>query len=263
MLPERKWANMSAETIAGADTSAWIAVLPLGATEQHGPHLPPDTDTIIAEGIAEAVIRQLADELPVTFMPVEPFGYSPEHSDFPSTVSLGWHQAIDRWIGIGEHLADAGIKKLVFLNAHGGNSPLMAIVSQELRIKRDMLCVASSWTRFAVPPALIDNDERALGIHGGAIETSVMLALASDKVAMDKAEEFSSAQARFASQFKHLRAYGAHGFGWKIGDLNPVGAVGDAAAGDPRTGRMLIDNAARGYIELLRDIDRFDVDQLS
>ena len=106
-----------------------IAVLPLGATEQHGPHLPFETDTVIADAIAKRVEAQLPGSINALFLDVEPIGYSPEHMDFPGTITLGFDEAINRWIGIGEAMHNRGINKFLMLNAHGGNSPLMTIVA--------------------------------------------------------------------------------------------------------------------------------------
>lgn len=154
--------------------SDMIVVLPLGAHEQHGPHLPFDTDTIIAEGIVARVGEAIPAGLNVNFLPVQPVGYSIEHMDTEGTQSLAFSEAVNQWIGIGENLHAGGIRKLVMLNAHGGNSPLMTIVATELRVRLGMLAVATSWTRFGLPEGLITPEEKALDIHGGFIETSVM-----------------------------------------------------------------------------------------
>ncbi|MCT7377764.1 creatininase family protein [Chelativorans salis] len=235
-----------------------IAVLPLGATEQHGPHLPPETDWMIAKAVA-ARVEARAGGLPIDILPVEKVGYSIEHADDPRTVSLGFEEAVRRWIGIGEDLAQAGIPKFVMLNAHGGNSPLMTVVATELRSRRRMLAVATSWTRFGYPSGLVSEEERALGIHGGFIETSVMLALRPDLVAMEKAAGFPSAQARFQRDFTHLRAYGPHAFGWMMRDLSSKGAVGNAATATAEAGEKILDHAVSGVLELLADVDRFDL----
>ncbi|WP_159593245.1 creatininase family protein [Chelativorans xinjiangense] len=235
-----------------------IAVLPVGATEQHGPHLPPETDWIIAEAVAARAGARLGS-LPVDFLPVEKVGYSIEHAEDPRTVSLGFAEAVRRWVGIGEKLAQAGTRKFVMLNAHGGNSPLMTVVATELRARCRMLAVATSWTRFGYPPGLVPEEERALGIHGGFIETSVMLALRPDLVAMEKAADFPSAQARFQRDFTHLRAYGPHAFGWMMRDLSPEGTVGNAAAASAEAGEKMLDHAVSGFLELIADVDRFDM----
>lgn len=238
-----------------------IAVLPLGAHEQHGPHLPFETDTLIAEGIARRLKAALPAGLPFTFLPAESVGYSIEHMDVEGTKTLAFDEAVNRWLDIAEGLAKQGIRKLVMLNAHGGNSPLMVIVATEARIRFAMLAVATSWTRFGLPDGVISPEEKAIGIHGGDIETSVMLALHPAKVDMAKAADFLSRQSEFASRFKHLRAYGPHAFGWKMSDLNPQGATGNAAAATAEKGEALIAHAVKGLIELLEDVDAFDITQ--
>lgn len=236
-----------------------IALLPLGATEQHGPHLPPETDWIIAEAVAVKAAAELSARTPIDVLPVEKTGYSIEHSDDPRTVSLSFEEAARRWIGIGERLGSEGVRKLVMLNAHGGNSPLITIVATELRARCNILAVATSWTRFGVPQGLIDEEELALGIHGGFVETSVMLALRPELVKMEAARRFPSRQADFKRDFKHLKAYGPHAFGWMMRDLSPEGVVGNAAAASAEAGRKILDHAVAGLIELLADVHRFDM----
>lgn len=240
-----------------------IAVLPLGATEQHGPHLPFETDTLIAEAVASRLKARLAGQLPVTFLPVEPVGYSVEHMDVAGTKSLTFQEAIDRWIGIGAKLAQLGTKKFVMLNAHGGNSPLMTIVATELRVRHSMLAVATSWTRFGYPADIVTAQEKAIGIHGGLIETSVMLAIRPDLVDMAKARDFASAQTLFEKDFTHLRAYGPHAFGWKMSDLSLAGVTGNAAAATADKGERILDHAVAGLADLMRDVAKFDLSTLS
>lgn len=249
----------SVETLAEsapADAAKWIAVLPLGATEQHGPHLPFETDSLIAEAIVERLIERLPASAPVVFLPVETVGYSPEHMHVAGTQTLDWDQAVRRWIRIGEQAHRSGIRKLVMLNAHGGNSPLMTIVATELRVRFAMLAVATSWTRFGLPDGVMSADEKHLDIHGGLIETSVMLAVHPDKVAMERAGGFASRQADFLRDYTHLRAYGPHAFGWTMEDLSAIGAVGNAAGASARTGERILDHAVTGLLELLKDVER-------
>ncbi len=234
-----------------------IAVLPLGATEHHGPHLPPDVDWVIAEGVCTRTRALLPPGLAIEWLPVEKVGYSIEHADFAVTRSLSFDAAVNRWIGIGADCRRRGIDRIVMLNAHGGNAPLMTIVATELRVRLAMLAVATSWTRF-VPDGLVDAGEKAYGIHGGQIETSVMLALRPDLVSMEAAADFPSLQADLARRFRHLRAYGPHAFGWKMSDLNPENAAGDAAGATAELGERLLGEAARGFADLLVEIDRFE-----
>lgn len=240
--------------------SDWIAVLPLGATEQHGPHLPFETDMLIAQGVVDRLKAKLSPNNKITLLPVEPIGYSPEHLDYEGSKSLAYDEAIERWVGIGEKLSKFGVRKLVLLNAHGGNSPLMTIVATELRVRFNMLCVATSWTRFGKPEDMFSEDELAIDIHGGDIETSVMLALNPEEVNMKLAENFTSEQSNFAEKYSYLRAYGRHSFGWKMQDLNSIGVVGNARKASAEKGEVLLSISVEGLLKLLEDVRNFDLD---
>ncbi|KKX30518.1 creatininase family protein [Rhizobium sp. LC145] len=248
--------------LASVDRRDWIAVLPLGAHEQHGPHLPFETDTLIAEGLVARVIEVLPAGLPATFLPAEPVGYSIEHMDVAGTRTLAYDEAVGRWLGIAERLSGEGIRKFVMLNAHGGNSPLTTIVATEARVRFGMLAVATSWTRFGLPEGIITPEEKAIDIHGGDIETSVMLALHPDKMDMAKAADFPSRQSEFAREFRHLRAYGPHAFGWRMSDLNAEGVAGNAAAASAEKGEAILAHVVRGIVELLEDVAKFDAEML-
>jgi creatinine amidohydrolase len=236
-----------------------IAILPLGAHEYHGPHLPLDTDTIIASAVAARLRDALPDNLDVIFLNAEPVGYSPEHLDRPGTRSLAYGDAIEKWLATAGDLAGRRIMKLILVNAHGGNSPLMTVVATEARIRFNMLCVATSWTRFGMPDGVISPEAKGIDIHGGDIETSVMLAIAPDKVDMAKAKDFPSAQTAYARDFHHLRAYGPHAFGWTMSDLNADGVAGNAAIATAEKGEALLAHAVKGLVELVQDVDRFEV----
>lgn len=249
--------------LSPAERKDWIAVLPLGAYEQHGPHLPFETDTLIAAGIVERLKDDLPGDLPVTFLAVQPVGYSVEHMDIEGTATLSFEEAVHRWLDVARELNRQGIRKLVLLNAHGGNSPLMTIVATEARMRLNMLVVATSWTRFGVPEGIISPEEKAIDIHGGDIETSVMLALHPDLVDMDRAANFPSRQTQYIERFKHLRAYGPHAFGWKMSDLSDQGVAGNAAAATAQKGEALIAHAVKGLTELLEDVNAFDLGSLT
>lgn len=257
-LPAPRWKD-NVSNLPPASRADWIAVLPLGAHEQHGPHLPFETDALIAEGLVERIIARLPAGLPVTFLGTEPVGYSIEHLDVEGTRSLGYDEAVRRWLGIAQDLNGKGIGKFVMLNAHGGNSPLMTIVATEARVRFNMLAVATSWTRFGQPDGWMAPGDKAIDIHGGDIETSAMLAMYPDRVDMSKAARFGSRQTDFAHRFQHLRAYGPHAFGWKMSDLNEQGVAGDASAATAKRGEKLIAHAVSGIIELLEDVAAFDL----
>ncbi|KZL20715.1 Creatinine amidohydrolase [Pseudovibrio axinellae] len=262
-LPRRHWHEMTTTDFSQNDTSDWIAVLPIAAIEQHGPHLPLYTDTCIAEGQIARTIELLPGDLPVTFLPVQAIGKSDEHLSFPGTLSLSWETAIKAWIEIGGCVAKTGIRKLVLANSHGGNSSLMDIITRELRMKHNIFAVESSWLRFGQPEGLYSADEFSYGIHGGDIETSIMLALRPDLVRMDKATDFTSTQTNHISTDAHLRAHGRHQYGWMSEDLNKAGALGNAALASAEKGEASLTHASQEFIKLLRDVQRFDLTSLS
>lgn len=236
-----------------------VVVLPLGAHEQHGPHLPFETDTLIVKGVVARLQRILPPESSVEFLTAEPIGYSIEHMDVAGSKTLSYDGAIRRWLSIIEEQAQRGVRKLLLLNAHGGNSPLLTIIATEARVRFNMLVVASSWTRFGVPEGMITAQDKSIDIHGGYIETSVMLALHPDRVDMTLARDFPSRQSEFADQFQYLRAYGPHAFGWKMSDLNSDGVAGNASRASASDGEKLLDHAVKGLCALLEDVQSFDI----
>ncbi|WP_420334205.1 creatininase family protein [Roseibium sp.] len=262
MHPRRHWHDMTTQEFNSPSCASWIAVLPIAAIEQHGPHLPLVTDAAIAEGQIRRVLELLPDGLPATFLPVQPIGKSDEHISSPGTLTLSWETVTKCWMEIGESVARAGVRKLVLINSHGGNVPIMDIVARELRVKHNMFVTATNWLRFGQPEGLFPEAEFTYGIHGGDIETSLMLHLHPDLVQMEKAQDFTSEQQSYLTEFKHLRGHGKAQYGWKAQDLNPLGALGNARAATAEKGRLALDHAAKGFVELLQDVDAFDLSRL-
>ena len=251
---------MPAGMIATADCSDWIVVLPVAATEQHGPHLPASTDADIARAMVAACVSNLPRKAKVSFLPVEEIGASAEHGDTPGTISRDPHDLAQAWFDIAADLNINGIAKLVLVSSHGGNTPVCDIVIQRARIELGMLAVATSWSRFGYPDGLFSDDEIALGIHGGDIETSIMLAARPETVDMGQARDFPSLQQDLSRDMRHLRAYGPHRFGWMMHDLNADGVTGNAAAASADKGLAVIAHQSRGFLELLEDVSLFDLD---
>jgi creatinine amidohydrolase len=262
-LPPRDWTDIRWPEMAGTDRARWIAVLPLAATEQHGPHLPLETDVLIAEAYLARVRQQLSNTAPVTFLPIERIGISSEHIDFPGTQTLSPETALKNWMAIGESVARAGLKKLVMVTSHGGNSAAMGIVAQELRAHHRLLVVTTSWGRLSAADTLFPADEVEHGIHGGAVETSIMLARCGAQVKHEAIADFRPSTIDMRKQFRWLSAQRPAPFAWQTQDLHPSGAVGDATLATPEKGERLIDQGARAFCELLDDVDRFDLQLLS
>jgi creatinine amidohydrolase len=262
MLPTKFWAEMSWRDFADADMSKVVAVQPVAAIEQHGPHLPVGVDAYIAEGYLARVFARLPADPPVLFLPLQPIGKSDEHVEFPGTLTMSMETLTRAWTDIGESVARTGCRRLIFVNSHGGNSPVIDVVARELRVRRQMLAVHASWRRLGYPEGLFSPRERAHGIHGGEDETSLMLAFRPDLTRMSEARDFASAAIAMEQEFKHLRATQPIGFGWMASDLNPSGAVGDAAAASPAKGEACAERGADAFIELLRDVAAFDLARL-
>ena len=261
-LPKREWSEMTWADFSGGDPSRWIAVLPLAATEQHGPHLPLGVDSFIADAYLARARDLIPAELPVTFLPVQRIGQSDEHVAFPGTLTLSATTVIRAWTEIGESVARAGVKKLVLITSHGGNVSAMEIVARDLRVRLGMLVVTVGWHRFGYPAGAFDAEERHHGIHGGDIETSLMLAGRRDTVRMDKAEAAVPTTVAMAQEFHWLGAFRPAGFGWMTQDLHATGTVGDASRATAEKGEAALAHGARGFVELLREIDRFDLARL-
>lgn len=257
--PPHDWTAIRwAETPKGG-TGHWIAVLPLAATEQHGPHLPLETDTLIAEAFLARVRTLLPDTIPATFMPVQPVGLSTEHTDFPGTLTLSTNVALKSWMELGAGVAAAGIRKLVMVTSHGGNSAAMALVAQDLRAQHGLLAVTTGWHRFGQPDGLFTDTEIRHGIHGGAVETSIMLAAYPQHVRTESIADFHPASIGFDTSYRWLSTHRPAPFAWQAQDLHPSGAVGDATQANAEKGARLIDHGARAFCELLADVDRFDM----
>jgi creatinine amidohydrolase len=261
-LPKRDWMEMTWQDIAGAETGRWIAVLPLAAVEQHGPHLPLGVDTFIAEAYLARTRDLLSEEIPVTFLPVQCVGVSVEHLAFPGTLTSSAATAIAAWTEIGESLARAGVRKLVLVTSHGGNVAAMELVARDLRTRLGMLAVTVGWHRFGYPDGTFSGDEKKHGIHGGDIETSLMLATKPDTVRMDKAPNATPATIVMAKEFKWLGAYRPAGFAWMTQDLNATGSIGDATLASAEKGEAALKRGAKAFVELLREVDRFDLARL-
>jgi len=263
MLPKRQWMEMTWTDLAESDTRRWIAVLPVAAVEQHGPHLPLGVDSYIAQAYLSRVHEILPDDLPVTFLPVQKLGQSDEHIAYPGTLSLSAQTVIRTYTEIGESLHRTGLRKLVIVTSHGGNVSAMDLVARDLRLRRRMLVVTAAWHRFGYPPDTFDRDEQRHGIHAGDIETSLMLAGHGDTVRMERAANAVAATVGMAEDFKWLSAFRPVGFGWMTQDLHGSGALGDATLATAAKGEAALRHGARGFVELLGDVDRFDLTRLA
>jgi creatinine amidohydrolase len=263
-LASRFWSQLGTRDFGTLDPAATVAVLPLGATEQHGPHLPLGVDSTLVDGIVAAAVPLLPAELPVLFLPTQRIGFSPEHARFPGTLTLSSRTLIRLWSEIGASVARAGVRKLVLFNAHGGHAGPMDVVARELRVAHRLIVYSASWFNLPLDEAFarFDADERRFGVHAGEIETSMMLALAPAEVNMGAARDFGSASRRRARDYPILGNGRSAKLGWAMEDYNPEGAAGNAAAATAGKGRALVDAAAAQLALLLAEVSRLPLSAL-
>jgi len=262
-VPPRDWTDIHWPDIDRAEAARWIAVLPLAATEQHGPHLPLETDVLIGDAYLARVRELLPRTIPATFLPMQPIGISTEHTDYPGTLTLPTEVALRAWMALGESVARTGIRKLVMVTSHGGNSAAMMLVAQDLRAQYGLLAVTTGWSRFGVPDGLFSAQELRHGIHGGAVETSIMLARYPQTVRKEAIADFRPASIAIEKEFRWLSTQRPTPFAWQAQDLHESGAAGDATGGSAEKGEKLLDHGARAFCELLADVDNFDVMRLA
>ncbi|RMX05847.1 creatininase family protein [Corticibacter populi] len=264
--PSLRWSALGtrdfAERAGSALLARSVAVLPVGATEQHGPHLPLGVDAQITDGIVGRAIAQLealppAERAPALFLPTQAIGFSPEHADFPGTLTLEPATIIALWSEIGASVARSGIRRLLIFNSHGGQVSVMDMVARQLRRRHGMLTYSSSWYQLPQPPhieALFSAHEQRFGIHAGALETSVLLHLHPELVHTEQARVFASSSEERARRYPILGNGKSAKMGWMMQDYNPEGAAGDARAASAEKGRLLVDNAATQLVALLHEI---------
>ncbi|WP_108263518.1 creatininase family protein [Mangrovicoccus ximenensis] len=243
------WAEYRFAEFRDIDPEKVIAILPTAAIEQHGPHLPVGTDMMIAEGMLGRLRAACPDDLDIRILPVQAVGKSNEHLHATGTLTLAAETALRAWTEIGLSVARAGVRKIVIANSHGGNLDLVSILSRELRVRAAMLAVKTQWMSFGHPEGVFSEEERRFGIHGGDVETSLMLEFRPHTVDMGQARNFRS-----SAETTAIPPIGPTSYGWVATDLNPEGTVGDASLATREKGAAMADHAVAGFIKLLRQM---------
>jgi creatinine amidohydrolase len=264
-LPSKFWADLTSRhfTLLAASSAInqTVAVLPVAAIEQHGPHLPVSVDTSLVDGVIQAALPHLPDSLPVLFLPTQQVGKSNEHIRYPGTLTLSAQTLISVWMELGACVARAGIKKLVLFNSHGGQVSVMDIVARDLRTTHDLIVFSSNW--FTLPLGeevmnLFTPAEHRFGIHAGDMETSMMLALREKYVDMKHAQNFHTQAEERAKTYPILGNGTSAKLGWQMQDYNPYGAAGTAAKGD-----AVINAAGLQLARMLQEISNLPLSTLN
>jgi creatinine amidohydrolase len=251
------WQDWTTRDFDAVDRSCDVAVMPVAAIEQHGPHLPVSVDTDIVNGVIAAAAPHLADSFRVVVLPAIAIGKSNEHLAFRGTLTVSTETLLRYWLDVAESVLRAGFARIVVLNSHGGQPQLVEILVRELRVRNAALAVSASTYGFGVPDGMFDADERRHGIHAGAIETSMMMHLRPEAVRHDALADFASTGSAIERDYEELRLEGSVGIGWMTQDINPAGAIGNATLATAEAGRLCLDHAGRGLARLLADVSRY------
>ena len=259
----RRWHELSTTDFARMDPGKTLVILPLGSVEQHGPHLPVGTDTLIVEAIVEGIMQRLRD-VDCLFLPTMWATKSNEHKAFPGTITLS-HDTLSRVLqDIASSVARAGLRKLVFMNAHGGNMGTLDVVGRDVRQETGLLTfVLELWRLYTAPPAL-PGALAPLDIHAGYYETSVLLARRRDLMEGRSFARLGSdrARGRIAAsfeRFKFLRPEGgAINVPWLTTDYTDDGVIGDPTQARAAVGQLELDKLVNTVCELLREVAVFE-----
>jgi len=262
--PVRYWQSLTtveARQLAARDP---VVVLPLAAIEQHGPHLPLSTDLDIGLGLLARAFEQLPEDFPAWVLPPQAVGSSREHARFPGTVSLAPDLLSGVIVAHGAALAACGVRRLVLCNSHGGNGQVLDAAGLRLRQELGLLVVKASYFELPRPEGLdLPASEWRHGLHGGAVETAMMLHLRPDLVRTDQIANARSLGEELEASMRRLSPDGVVSFSWLAGDLNPTGVTGDARRADAAMGRRLVAHYGDALAEVIRDAKAFPLERLA
>src|SRR3979490_1529873 len=256
------WWDLTTQDFSNLDAERVVAILPVGAVQQHGPDLPVRVVAAINAGIVARAVELMPADCPALVLPMLPVGKSDEHLAFPGTLTLSYETLARVWYEIGESVHRAGIRKILFLNSHGGQPQLLEIVCRDLRVKLGMFAASAMWPRLIDMDDLFKADENRHGIHGGQSETSVMLHLHPDLVEMNRAENFVPLSVQIERESEMLGPEGAARFRWQTQDLNPKGACGDATKATADLGKLPVERAPTRLLALIYEISRYPLSRI-
>jgi len=261
--PIRWWQSLTTAEVASFASRDPVAILPIAAIEQHGPHLPLSTDLDIGLGLLAAAFQQLPGDCPAWVLPPQALGASREHARFSGTISLEPEPLIAAIEAAGDALARDGVRRLVLCNSHGGNRHALDEAGLRLREEHKMLVVEASWFRFPRPTEVeLPEGEWRHGFHAGAVETAMMMHLRPELVSDDKVPPGRSLGEELEGTLLRLGPEGVASFAWLAGDLNADGVVGDARLAEPSMGARLVSHYGAVLAEVILDALAFPLDRL-
>ncbi len=254
-LNRRAFTALTTREVAALDPERTLAILPVASIEQHGPHLPLLTDSIVAQANLDRALDIADQSLPLYALPALCYGKSNEHKNFPGTIALRATTMIEVLRDIAASLSRSGLKKLVFINGHGGNPQVLDMMARDLREEFGLTVFPlHPGMRFGAPEGIRTADERGMGIHGGEIETSTMLAIAPDLVHMELAER---SVPTLLDNARYLTLEGNIAFGWLSEDISPSGVMGDPTHATAEKGEKVWASISTQLAAVLEEIVEF------
>jgi creatinine amidohydrolase len=255
-FPYLTWTDIQAMP----DKENVVVIQPVGAIEQHGPHLPLVVDAAIGLGVLGRALEKLPDTIPAYALPCLYYGKSNEHWHFPGTITLSVQTLLAILMEVGESVYRAGFRKLVLMNSHGGQPQVMEIAARDLHQKYEDFAVFPlfTWRVPNVAADLLTEKERLLGIHAGDAETSLLLSLLPDQVRMERAvAEYPQGLPTDGL----LSMEGALPFAWATRDISQSGTLGDPTTATRDKGDRILESLAEGWVQVIQDIHRFQLPQ--
>lgn len=230
-----------------------VIIQPVGAIEQHGPHLPLIVDAAIGVGVLGKALENLDANIPAYALPTLYYGKSNEHWHFPGTITLSTQTLTATLMEVGESIYRAGFRKFVLMNSHGGQPQVMQLVARDLHVKYDDFLVFPlfTWRVPNITKDLLTPREATLGMHAGDAETSIMLAILPEQVQMEKAiAEYPPEH----PESSLLSWEGKLPMAWVTRDLSQSGVIGDPTTATKEKGDRILESVANGWVEVIKDI---------
>ncbi len=261
-MPAHQWQDQTPQSLSALAAGGAVAIWPVAAIEQHGEHLPLSTDLDIALGLCRSALARCRAEVPVCVLPPLAIGMSLEHTHFPGTLSLSAQTTGAVITEVGDSVARAGIRRLVILNSHGGNRAVLDLAALTLRERWDMLVVRANYFMISPPPGLLPEAELRHGLHGGALETAMMLHLAPASVRSDRLPHARSLGEDMADRGAVLGPEAEAGFAWMAEDLHAGGTTGNARLASAELGAELVAHYGGKLARVIEESFDFDLARL-
>lgn len=250
--------RLTSPEVAAIDKTRAFVVLPIGAIEQHGPHLPIWTDSLVLETLLARTLSLCGDRVEAWALPVLAYGKSTEHHQFPGTFALSADTLARVIRDLGQSAARSGFRKFVMLNGHGGQPQIIDYMARDLRQATGLTVFAVHPYGLGQPEGVSNPDEQGLGMHAGTSETSTILAIDETLV---KREALAANIPRQTEGYKYLsfrHGQAAH-VAWLVHDLSPTGVVGDPRAASAEKGEAILSHMAQRLAEVFAEIERFEI----